>query len=74
MPLHPSPVLSGTAGQARSPARSGNRPADTAVLTLDDPVCAVCRHTVASHDAIGLRFCAATLNGAIPRGCICRPR
>jgi hypothetical protein len=37
-----------------------------------EPLCDVCRHTGASHDAIGLRFCAATLNGALTRGCICR--
>jgi hypothetical protein len=27
---------------------------------------------VARHDALGLRFCHATLKGAITRGCICR--
>jgi hypothetical protein len=40
--------------------------------TLNDPVCDVCAHPVSGHDAIGLRFCDATLNGAISRGCICR--
>jgi hypothetical protein len=32
----------------------------------------VCPHPVARHDAMGLRFCHATLKGAIARGCICR--
>jgi hypothetical protein len=32
----------------------------------------VCSHPVARHDSIGLRFCHATLKGAIARGCICR--
>ncbi|MEX5718625.1 RGCVC family protein [Geodermatophilus maliterrae] len=52
-------------------------PASTAPLTdgpsLGDPSCDVCPHGVSHHDAIGLRFCRATLVGAITRGCICRP-
>ncbi len=34
-------------------------------------VCDVCPHPVASHDAIGLRFCSATFDGAMTRGCVC---
>jgi hypothetical protein len=37
-----------------------------------DPACDVCPHPVTSHDAIGLRFCRATRNSAIDRGCVCR--
>jgi hypothetical protein len=36
------------------------------------PSCDVCPHDVAGHDAIGLRFCRATVSGALTRGCICR--
>jgi hypothetical protein len=35
-------------------------------------VCAVCPHPLPDHDAIGLRFCAATTGGAFDRGCVCR--
>jgi hypothetical protein len=38
----------------------------------DDPTCDACPHPVADHDAIGLRFCRATLASAIDRGCACR--
>ncbi|MET0764825.1 MAG: RGCVC family protein [Blastococcus sp.] len=35
-------------------------------------VCDVCPHPSESHDAIGARFCQATLHAALSRGCICR--
>ena len=35
-------------------------------------VCDVCPHATAAHDRIGLRFCQATLDGALSRGCVCR--
>ena len=35
-------------------------------------VCDVCAHPAAAHDAIGQRFCDATVRGALTRGCICR--
>ena len=34
--------------------------------------CDVCAHPAAAHDVIGRRFCDATLQGALTRGCICR--
>jgi hypothetical protein len=34
--------------------------------------CTVCPHKPASHDAIAARFCAATRDGAIVRGCVCQ--
>jgi hypothetical protein len=37
-----------------------------------DPACEVCPHPVSQHDAIGLRFCRATKNAALDRGCVCR--
>jgi hypothetical protein len=38
-----------------------------------DPVCDVCPHDLERHDTIGRRFCQATLDGALTRGCACRP-
>jgi hypothetical protein len=34
--------------------------------------CQMCAHTVESHDATALRFCAATKRGAHSRQCACR--
>jgi hypothetical protein len=36
--------------------------------------CASCPHSQDEHDATALRYCAATLNTVLSRGCICRPR
>ena len=36
-----------------------------------DRKCAVCPHPWATHDRIGLRYCAATAAGAFSRGCVC---
>ncbi|WP_208104313.1 RGCVC family protein [Geodermatophilus obscurus] len=55
-------ISSGTIPDARATAPCGK-----------DVGCDVCQHSLACHDAIGLRFCRATLNGAITRGCVCRP-
>ena len=58
-------------------------PSTTPVLTDDAPIdtqepdglaCDVCPHPVSAHDAIGLRFCRATLQGAFTRGCVCPSR
>lgn len=38
-----------------------------------DETCSVCAHPVRVHDAIGTRFCAATVAGAFTRGCVCQP-
>lgn len=38
----------------------------------DDGACDACQHPSAEHDAIAARFCSATMNGAITRGCVCR--
>ena len=34
----------------------------------------VCGHPHTHHDAIGLRYCAATISGSMTRGCICAAR
>ncbi len=50
-----------------SPPLSSAPPVPTA-----SPACDACRHDLDGHDAIGLRFCRATVAGALTRGCICR--
>ncbi|HEY5247477.1 MAG TPA: RGCVC family protein, partial [Dermatophilaceae bacterium] len=50
---------------------------DAAQLAADtesrdaDGSCPVCAHAVDQHDALALRFCAATLSRALTRGCLC---
>ena len=34
--------------------------------------CAACAHPQGTHDALGARFCAATISSSLDRGCICR--
>jgi hypothetical protein len=43
-----------------------------AAETTDREACVVCPHKPASHDAIAARFCSATRDGAIVRGCVCQ--
>jgi hypothetical protein len=62
----PSPTLIDTDVEQASPLDASSR-------SESDPMCDACAHAASAHDAIGLRFCRATLVGAIPRGCICRP-
>jgi len=47
-----------------APIESGN---DTAVA------CTACAHAADAHDPIGLRYCSATLEGGLDRGCVCSP-
>jgi hypothetical protein len=44
---------------------------DNAAEDMNKRACDVCPHPHADHDAIAARFCSATLNNAIARGCIC---
>jgi hypothetical protein len=43
-----------------------------AAEAMSKEACDVCPHPHADHDAIAARFCSATGNGAIARGCVCR--
>jgi len=48
------------------PSRDGmHKPLPEAVAA-----CA-CGHRVEDHDAVGRRYCAATVTAVLPRGCIC---
>ena len=38
---------------------------------LDMEICPACPHPLATHDAIGTRFCRATIVRVSPRGCTC---
>lgn len=42
---------------------------DTAI---DPGQCTVCPHAWSGHDALGVRYCSATMASARTRGCICR--
>jgi hypothetical protein len=43
-----------------------------AAETTNMEACDVCPHPRASHDAIAARFCSATGDGHIARGCVCQ--
>src|SRR3954454_11347202 len=45
---------------------------DDAAEGMNEETCGVCPHPHADHDAIAARFCSATRNGAIARGCVCQ--
>jgi len=62
--------MSAPASTASRIGRHERPEADTR-RSSDDPRCDVCPHPAADHDAIGLRFCRATLAAAIDRGCAC---
>ncbi len=40
--------------------------------TAPPTTCAACPHPAAGHDAISRRYCAATVDASLTRGCICR--
>lgn len=48
-------------------------PTATPVLPVPavEEVCEMCPHALRAHDAISLRFCAATRAAAMTRGCVC---
>jgi hypothetical protein len=47
-------------------------PAETTARSeAADGGCEMCPHALSAHDAISLRFCAATLAAALTRGCVC---
>jgi hypothetical protein len=46
-------------------------PSPEAVETLVAPTICACGHPLDKHDPIAARYCRATANGELPRGCIC---
>jgi hypothetical protein len=46
---------------------------DVSSTPAPSAACDVCPHDLDGHDTIGLRFCQATLDGALTRGCACPP-
>ncbi|WP_375477593.1 RGCVC family protein [uncultured Jatrophihabitans sp.] len=55
----------------RSTATPLSTAADAIEIFADVDSCGVCPHGAALHDRVAQRFCAATLSGALTRGCIC---
>ncbi len=53
-----------------TPALLDDRAEDAA--TVAAPACAGCPHGIDAHDAIALRYCRATVAGALDRGCVCQ--
>jgi hypothetical protein len=45
---------------------------DDAPRPMANETCDVCPHPRANHDAIATRFCSATGDGVIARGCVCQ--
>ncbi len=65
-PLHRGDPMS-------APVATTDRPAQTRpALDLPRPGCDACDHPAAAHDSIGLRYCRATLDSTLSRGCVCR--
>jgi hypothetical protein len=50
-------------------APTGSSPALTA---SDEAGCPACPHSLDAHDPIGVRFCRATAEASLERGCVCR--
>jgi hypothetical protein len=44
----------------------------TAMPREQASACAVCPHPLDGHDAIASRFCRATVQAELERGCVCR--
>jgi len=62
----------GNLPDARSRTEREQRVTEVATPTGARATCHVCPHAMVGHDAISSRFCTATFNGALTRGCICR--
>jgi hypothetical protein len=65
-------------GRSSGPVRYPMSPAPSPVLPVQDArpdapadACGSCPHPLSAHDAISLRFCRATRDGDLPRGCAC---
>lgn len=56
-----------------NPPRPTPRAADVApdAVRRNVATCPACPHPVATHDAIGTRFCRATTANTLSRGCVC---
>jgi len=50
-----------------SEAREANTDTDVAA----GKSCLACAHSWQTHDAIGIRYCTATIAGGLTRGCVC---
>ncbi|UJW31746.1 RGCVC family protein [Saccharothrix sp. AJ9571] len=48
-----------------------NSPIAEAVETRSSNACPACSHPLDGHDNLGTRFCTATIDSHLDRGCIC---
>jgi hypothetical protein len=62
-------MAEGESGMSRIDVESGVAAAEIGGGAI--VACAVCPHSVESHDMIASRFCKATLASASDRGCVC---
>ena len=69
---YPTAVRWSQAAAAMSLSPSAPAPDVVTNPSATEAVCDVCPHPAAAHDRIGRRFCQATLDSALTRGCICR--
>ncbi len=62
-----------TAGQAGVPAGAPHAPAEVSPMAAPaaEPDCMACGHSGGQHDRIARRFCDATVERALTRGCVC---
>ena len=61
-------------GRLSGPVRHPMSSAPSPVVPAQDApadVCVRCPHPLSAHDAISLRFCRATGDGDLARGCAC---
>ncbi|MDQ1654125.1 MAG: hypothetical protein QOI35_3325 [Cryptosporangiaceae bacterium] len=60
-----------TSSPVHAAATEGRHTGQDASLGTDKTMCMACDHPAADHDAIGRRYCNATVERALTRGCIC---
>jgi hypothetical protein len=44
---------------------------DTNSDVITSEKCSACKHPWEKHDALGVRYCTATMASSLSRGCIC---
>jgi hypothetical protein len=49
-----------------------DKSSETSTSTDIDELCAACAHPWHEHDALGVRFCTASIMSSLSRGCICK--
>lgn len=68
--LVPSKLI-GVPAMPMSPSHTAGAAVLTDARPDGDDQCPACAHARSDHDALGTRFCAATITSRLARGCIC---